>query len=811
METVLADIRYGIRGLLKHPGFAAIVILTLAVGMGASTAIFTVVNSVMLRRLPYRTADRIVAIQELNPKGDRILSTAANFLDWRSQQSVFEQLAAIRTANANLTISDQAERIDIAQASANFFDVFGVEPQHGRLFIAADEQAGHEAVAVVNDALWRRRFGADPGIVGKPITLDGKNYIVAGIAPAGFEYPDKTEVWLPPLRNVPEFNEAVDPSQNRGLGYLSAVALLKPGVTMQQAASEMETITTRLRQQYPDTNSRRFNRVVSLQDHLVGNSNTMLWLLFGAVVFVLLIACANVANLLLASASARSKEMAIRGALGASRWRVLRQLLTESALLAVAGGVLGLLFAFFGVAAITSFLPPDFPRLLEIGIDWRVLGFTLAVSMLTALLFGFAPALHLAKTDVQEAMKENSRGTTGSVRRSRLRHALIVTEVALSVVLLAGAGLLFRSFLELQSVNTGFTSQQVLTARLSPSGPQFRKNADILAFYDQTLQRVRALPGVQQTALINTLPLAKGPSTRFRVDGRPILTPDKWSQANLRSVSADYFQTMNIPVVKGRALSAQDNDKAPLTVMVNQAVAERDFPGEDPIGKRITFGNMDANKQPVWLEIVGVLANVRSAELRELPPPEVYVPLPQATFGQVSAVIRTSVDPLSLTPSLRQAVADVDRTVPVSAIKTMDNIVSESVTQPRFNLFLLGLFSGIALLLSAAGIYGVTAYSVTQRTHELGIRIALGATVRDVLKMVLGQGMIVIAIGLVIGLAAAFALMRLMRSLLFGVGENDPLTFGAITVVLLLVALFACYIPARRASKVDPLIALRVE
>ena len=425
----------------------------------------------------------------------------------------------------------------------------------------------------------------------------------------------------------------------------------------------------------------------------------------------------------------------------------------------------------------------------EIGIDWRVLGFTLAVSLLTAFLFGFAPALHLAKTDVQEAIKENGRGTAGSVRHSRLRHALIIAEVALSVVLLAGAGLLFRSFLELQSVNTGFTSQQVLTARLSPSGPQFRKNSDILAFYDQTLARVRALPGVQQTALISTLPLAKGPSTRFRVDGRPVLTPDKWTQANLRSVSADYFQAMNIPVIQGRALNDQDDDKAPLRLMVNQALVEREFPGEDPIGKRITFGGTDANKQPIWLEIVGVAANVRSTELREPAAPEVYVPLRQAVFGQMSAVIRSTVEPLSLTPSLRQAVADVDRTVPFSDIKTMDHIVSESITQPRFNLFLLGLFSGIALLLSAAGIYGVTAYSVTQRTHELGIRIALGATVRDVLKMVLGQGMAVIAIGLVIGLAAAFALMRLMRSLLFGVGENDPLTFVAITLVLLLVAI----------------------
>jgi predicted permease len=811
MENLVKDLRYAVRGLLKHPGFAAIVILTLAVGVGASTTIFTVVNGVMLRRLPYHTADRIVAIQELNPKGERIQSTAANFLDWRAQSTVFQQLAAIKSANANLNLSDQAERIDVAQTSANFFDVFGIVPQLGRMFISGDEQAGHEPIVVLSDRLWRRRFGAEAGIVGKPIILDGKSYTVVGVAPEGFQYPDQTEAWLPPLRLVPEFNPAIDPTQNRGMGYLSAVALLKPGVSVQQAGSEMEAITARLRQQYPDTNTRRFNRVVGLQDHLVGNSNTMLWLLFGAVVFVLLIACANVANLLLASAAARSKEMVIRAALGASRLRVLRQLLTESAVLAFAGSVLGLLFAVFGVAAIKVLLPPDFPRLSEIGIDWRVLGFTLVASMLTALLFGLAPALHISKTDVQEAMKENSRGAIGSAGRSRLRHILIIAEVALSIVLLAGAGLLFRSFLRLQAVDAGFQSQQILTARLSPSDPKFKEDADYLRFYDQLTERVRALPGVQQVGLISSLPLRKSPTTRFRIEGRAILTPDKWSPANLRSVDQDYFRTMNIPVVQGRSFTEQDNDKVPFRMMINRALVERNFPGEDPIGKRVTFGATDKNKEPIWYEIIGVTANVRSVELREEAPPEVYFTMRQDPFGQMAMVIRSTVEPSSLTSSLRQVVAEVDRTVPASDIQTMEHIVSESVTQPRFNLFLLGLFSTIALLLSAAGIYGVTAYSVTQRTQEFGIRLALGAQMSDVLKMILGQGMAVIGIGIVIGLVAAFALTRLMRSLLFGVGETDPLTFVVITFVLVLVAMFACFIPARRAAKVDPLIALRAE
>ncbi|HET9479962.1 MAG TPA: ABC transporter permease, partial [Pyrinomonadaceae bacterium] len=765
----------------------------------------------MLRRLPYRTADRIVVIQELNPDGKRIQVTGPNFLDWRAQNTVFEHLAAIKTRNANLTFADQAERIDMAQTSADFFDVFGAGPQHGRLFVSGDEQAGHAPVAVLSDALWRRRFAGDTSAIGKTITLDGNTYTIIGIAPAGFQYPDKTEVWLPPLKLAPEFNPRVEPTERRGMGYLSAVALLKPGVTVAQAASEMETITSRLRQQYPETNNRRFNRVLSLHDHLIGDSRTMLWLLFGSVMFVLLIACANVANLLLASAASRSKEIAIRAALGASRWRVIRQLLTESAILALAGGLLGLLFSSYGVKAITKLLPQEFPRLNEIDMDWRVFGFTLGASLLTGFVFGFAPALHISRTDVQEAMKESGRGTAGSARHTRLRHALIVAEVALSVVLLAGAGLLFRSFMRLQAVNAGFTPQQVLTAQLSPAGPNFDDNGDYVVFYDQVLERARAIPGVTSVGVINTLPLSGGPTIAFRVEGRPILTVDKWIPTSFRSVSPDYFRAMNIMVLKGRTFTPEDNADAPRKLMINQALAQRDFPNEDAIGKRITLGNTDANNQPVWFEIVGVTANVRSVELREEAPPELYFAARQLPFRTMALVVRSTVEPESLAPALRQSVAEVDRTVPVSEVQTMEHIVSESVTQPRFNLFLLGLFGGIALLLSAAGIYGVTAYTVTQRTHELGIRLALGAQVTDVLKLVLGQGMAVIGIGLVIGLAAAFALLRLMRSLLFGVGENDPLTFATITLVLLLVALLACYVPARRATKVDPLIALRYE
>ncbi|HKO96748.1 MAG TPA: ABC transporter permease [Pyrinomonadaceae bacterium] len=810
MESLLKDIRYGIRNLVKHPGFAALVIVTLALGIGASTAIFSVVNSVLLRPLPYRQADRIIAIQELNAQGTRGQVTPANFLDWRAQNTVFEHLAAILTRPANLASENQAERIDLAMASANFFSVFGAEPQQGRFFIPTDEQAGHAPVVVISHNLWQRRFGSQD-LVGKPITLDGQPYTVIGIAAPGFQYPDKTDVWVPPYRLAPTINERMDPTQVRGFGMLAAVALLKPGVSLQQAAAEMETITARLRQQYPETNNRRFNRVVSLHEHLVGETSSMLLLLFGAVGFVLLIACANVANLLLAGAASRQKEMAIRSALGASRWRVMRQLLTESTILALAGGAGGLLLALWGVALMTRLLPQDFPRLAEINMDWRVLGFTLGASLLTGILFGLAPVFQLAKNDVQESLKESGRGASSSKRHNRLRNTLIVCEVALSVVLLAGAGLLFRSFLQLQSVNAGFTPQQLLTVRLTPSGPQYREDADYMSFYSRVMEETRALPGVQAVGAINTLPLSKGPTSGFRIEGQPLLTRDKWPSTNYRGVSSDYFRTMNIPIVQGRAFSERDTQDAPLVAIVNQAVVRRDFPDGNPIGKRINLGGNNPQGQPIWWEIVGVAGDVRNLELRQEATPEFYLSALQDTWTGMSVVVRTTVEPASLVPEIRRIVAGVDQSTPVSEAKTMDNIVSEAVTQPRFNLFLLGLFGCIALLLSAAGIYGVTAYAVTQRTHEFGIRMALGAQVGDVLTMILGQGMRLIGVGVVIGLVASFALMRLLKSLLFGVGANDPLTFVAITLLLILVALLACYIPARRATKVDPLTALRYE
>jgi putative ABC transport system permease protein len=811
MQSFWQDVHYGLRVLRKNSALSVVAVIALALGIGANTAIFSVVNAVLLRPLPYRDAERIVAIQELGKDGRRVQVTPANFLDWRAQHTVFERIAAVFTRTSNLAGAGEAERINLAVASADLFDVFGVQPQQGRLFIPEDEQAGHAPVAVISHGLWQRRFGGDGEQVGKSITLDGKSYTVVGIAPAGFQYPDKTDAWLPPLRLAPEVNEQMDVTRVRGFGYMSAVALLKPGVPLSEARSEMEAITARLREQYPETNNNRFDRVVSLHTHLVGDTSTVLWLLLGAVCFVLLIACANVANLLLARATARQKEMAIRAALGASRLRVIRQLLTESSMLAVAGGAFGLLLALWGIDLMTRLLPKDFPRLHDISLDYTVLGFTLVVSLITGIVFGLAPALQVSRTDIHESLKESTRGAAGGARRNRLRNLLVVSEVSLCLVLLIGAGLLFRSFIRLQSVNKGFTSQQVLTMRLTPSGARFKEDAQYVAFYSQALERIRAIAGVDAAGVINTLPLVKGPTTAFRVEGRPLLRPDQWPGVNYRSVSPDYFRALDVPLAQGRGFDEHDNVSAPWVILINQAVADRDFAGENPIGKRINTGGTAPDGQPAWFEIVGVVANVRNIELNAEPMPEIYMSYLQDPFAGMSFVIRTTIEPASLASAVREAVREVDKEQPVAEIRTMENIVTDAVTQPRFNLVLLGIFGSIALILSAAGIYGVMSYSVTQRTPEIGIRMALGAQTSDVIKMVVGQGMMLAVIGIGIGLIASFALTHLMASLLYGVSATDPLTFTLISLLLLGVALGACFVPARRAARVDPMVALRHE
>ncbi|MFL6212369.1 MAG: ABC transporter permease [Blastocatellia bacterium] len=810
MSTLIQDARYGLRMLLKRPGFTLVAIITLILGIGANTAIFSVVNAVLLRPLPYKDADRIAVIEEISKEGKRIQVTPANFADWRNQNTAFEHLAAIFERTANLAGADDAERINLAMTSANFFEVFGAQPERGRLFIAEDEQAGHPLVVVISHGLWQRRFGGDAGLVGQAITLDGRSYTVVGVAPAGFQYPNKTDAWVPPFKGVvPMLSETMDINRARGFGFLSTVALLKPNVTLEQARAEMEGITTRLREQYPETNNNRFDRVVTLHTHLVGDTSTVLWLLLGAVSFVLLIACANVANLMLVRATSRQKEIAIRTALGASRLRILRQLLTESLMLALLGGGFGLLLSLWGIDLLTRLLPKDFPRLDQINLDFKVLGFTLLVSLVTGIIFGFAPAWQVSRVDVQESLKDNARGSTGA--RASVRSLFVVAEITLSLVLLVGAGLLLRSFLQLQSVNTGFNAEQVLTLQLSPSGTNFKEDAQYAAYYQQVEERLRAIPGVQEVGIINTLPLVPGPTVAFRIEGRPPLPVDQWPPVNYRAVSPDYFRALNIPVLQGRSFNSHDNASVPMAVMINQATADRDFAGENPVGKRVNFGNVDSNGQPNWMEIVGVAGNIRSLELQEAPAPEIYTCALQDPFATMSVVLRTTLEPASLAATVRQTAQEVDRAQPVSNLRTMENLVSDAVTQPRFNLILLGIFGCIALVLSASGIYGVMAYTVTQRTHEIGIRMALGAGSGDVMRMVMKQGLRLAIIGIGCGLLASFLLTRYLASLLFGVSTTDPLTFAAVAAFLAGVALAACFVPARRAAKTDPMVALRYE
>ena len=810
MRNLWQDVRYGARALRANPGFTAVAVVALALGVGANTAIFSVVNAVLLRPLQYPHHERVVAIQELSPEGRRVQVTPANFLDWREQATAFERMAAVLTRTSNLASQDEAERIDLAMTSVSFFDVFGVRPRAGRFFLPGEETAGHAPVVVLSHALWQRRFGADPSIIGGSVTLDGRPYEVVGVAPEGFSYPDRTEVWVPPFARVPTISEQQDVERARGFGFLSAVALLKPGETLEHARAEMEAITARLRQQYPESNSKRFNRVVTLHEHLVGESSRALLLLLGAVALVLLIACANVANLLLARAAGRQKEMAVRAALGATRLRLARQLLVESLLLALAGGAAGLLFGWWGVDLLKGLLPAEFPRVADIGVDPRVLGFTLLVSCATGIAFGLAPALQFTRPDLHGALKENARGSTGGAGAGLVRNLLIVFEVALSLVLLVGAGLLFRSFLTLRAVELGFRPQSLLTFRLSPSGERFREDAQYTDFYRDVAERVAALPGVEAVGVINTLPLVKGPTSGIQFEGRPAVRRDQWPSVNYRSVSPDYFRAAGIRVVKGRAIEARDTADAPLVFAVNQALARRDFPGEDPVGKRISNG-IGPDGKPIWKEIVGVVADVRSEEPGREAAPEIYASFTQDPFAGMSYVVRTSAEPEGLVPAVREAVRAVDRAQPVAEVRTMEQLVGESFAQPRFNSLLLGLFACMALLLAAAGIYGVMSYAVTQRTHEIGIRIALGAQHKDVLRLVVGRGMALALAGVGLGLVAAFALTRVLSSLLYGVTATDPLTYVAVALLLGTVALLASYIPARRATKVDPMVALRYE
>jgi putative ABC transport system permease protein len=809
METLIQDIRYGVRILLKQPAFTLMAVLALALGIGANSAIFSVVNSLLLRPLPLADPDKLVQIWGVNARLGRFNMPASypDFADLRDQNQVFEQTVAYADWSFNLTGTNEPERISSAIVSPMFFSMLGIKPVAGRVFLSDEDQKGKDAVAVIGRRLWQRRFNSDPQVIGKQIELNAESYTIVGLVAQMADVPglpDETELWLPVSHGYG--------FTNRRGHYLGVMARLKPDVTIEQAQTNMDSIAAGLAERYPEADMDRGVRLIGLHDQIVGKFRIALLVLFGAVVFVLLIASANVASMLLSRAASRQKEIALRAALGARRSRVIRQLLTESLLLSLIGGALGLLLALWGTDLLVAFSPSDLPRISEVTVDGRVLAFTLATSLCTGIIFGLVPALHASGPDLNEALKEGSRSATGGIARRRALSLLVVTEIALSLVLVIGAGLLVKSFHKLQSVNLGFNPENVLTMQLELSGPNFKRGAPIITFHDQLLERIRSLPGVQAASTRSYVPIAPDASfalLSFMIEGRP---PDPSNRpiAYYNAVSSDFFHTMEIPVLKGRSFDEHDVRKAQNVAIINETIAHRYFSNEDPIGKRITL-NDENPKEEEWATIVGVVGDTKARSLDSEPAGELYLPFAQEPEPFMSLMIRATNKPETILAGVRDEVLALDKDQPVYSVRTLDRVLSQSVATPRFRTFLLLVLAGVALILAVVGIYGVMSYGVAQRTHEIGIRVALGARSSDVLRLVVGQGLVLAISGVAIGLAVSFALTRVMMSLLFEVSTTDLLTFTIVPLVLTGVALGACFVPARRATKVDPMVALRYE
>jgi len=786
--------------------FTAVAVLVLALGIGLNSVIFSVVNAVLLRSLPFSEADRIVVIFESNlQRHSQEAIAAANFLDWRDRNHVFESMAVYREESFSLTGEDRPERVSGLITTADLFPVLGVQPIAGRVF-QSDENA---RVVVISKGLWERRFAADSNIIGRKLAVIVVPFTVIGVMPAQFGFPAGSDLRVPTERVVPEsvLKPTADMSSNRDSHYLSAIGRLKPGVTLQQANADMAAVATQIEEQNPNENQGRGVSLATLREQAVGDIRPTLLVLFGAVGFVLLIACANVANLLLSRATSRQKEIAIRTALGANRFRLVRQMLTESVLLGVAGGGLGLLLALWGINAMIPFLPADIRGVKEIRIDWLVLGFTLAVSLATGLVFGLVPAWQATKSELNEWLKEGGRTGSAGARRNRARGLLVVSEIALSLVLLIGAGLMIKSFIHLEQVNPGFDSRNVLSMRLVLPASQYPAGPRRAAFFQEVIARLQSTPGVQSAAAISRLPLTSGNSSRsLSIEGRTNDGAGDGPGADYRVTSADYFRSMGIPFSKGRDFNEHDRVDARRIVIINETMARRYWPGEDPVGKRLRTDDDDP-----WMEIVGVVGDVKHFGLDSQSKAEIYVPFFNDPWPFMTVVVKSTSDFASLSNTMRNEVWAVDKDLPVPEIKTMDQLLSGSVSRRRFNMLLLGVFAAVALVLASVGIYGVMSYSVAQRTREIGIRMALGAKQSDVLRLVVGQGMTLVLIGVGVGLAGAFALTRVLASLLFEVGSTDPATFVTISVLLTAVALGACLVPARRATKVDPMVALRYE
>ena len=791
MSTLMHDIRYGFRMLWKNPGFTLIAVLALALGIGANTAIFSVVNAVLLRPLPYKDADRLVYIGLSLP----------DYRDVEESNQVFDGMAVFASNQYNLTGTENAEQVLGAVVSTNFFPLLGTA-QLGRTFSAADDR---EPLAVISYDLWQRRFGGQQDVLGKTLGLSGKPHTIVGVMPPEFQFPNSQfKVWVP-LGSAMEATP--EQAQNRQLRIFRSIAHLKPGVTLAQAQADVDAISNRLQQQYPDTNAGVRLRVVSIYERLVGDVRPALLIILGTVGLILLIACANVANLLLARTTAREREIAIRSALGAGRWRVVRQLLTESVLLASIGGALGILLAAWSIDLLPMLGAQDIPRADAIRIDLPVLLFTTGASLLTGLLFGLAPALQALKVNLNESLKEGGRDGIGGSRGRRLRGVLVVAEVALAVVVLIGAGLLIKSFSRLLNVNAGFKTENLLTMNVNLSN--FKEPQKRTALVNQLLEQIKRIPGVERVGGATGLPpQTPQRATNFEVEGLPNLNPDE-SGSYFIAATPDYFRALETPLTAGRAFDEHDTETSAPVVIINQSLARRLFPNSSAVGRRLKLVNPE--QTPDWREIVGVVGDIKYSGLDDPGESAIYTPFAQTPFLWSYFMVRTNSSPMNVSASLQRAVSAVDENLTAARIKPMDQLVSETVAQPRFNALLLGIFAALALVLAAVGIYGVISYTVAQRTREIGIRMALGAQGKDVLKLVVGQGMTLALIGVATGLAAAFALTRLMASLLFNVSATDPVTFVLIALLLALVALLACYIPARRAMRVDPMEALRYE
>ncbi|HKS42401.1 MAG TPA: ABC transporter permease [Blastocatellia bacterium] len=805
MDTLLQDIRYGFRMLIKTPAFTLVAVAALALGIGANTAIFSVVNSVLLRPLPYKDVDRILTVWESDTKTGKKEDGAspANFLDWRDQNQVFDQLATAEPYGHTLTGSTEPERFRSWLVSEGFFDILKVAPLYGRTFLPEEHQAGNNRVIIMGEALWRQRFGADPNIVGQSLLLNGQPHTLVGIMPASVEIPSGRMMWSPMVFQASH-------KQDRGSAYFKVIGRLKDGVTREQAQQEMTAIQSRLAEQYPQDNKERGVVVVPLAEQMRAQARPALLLLLGAAGFVLLIACANVANLLLARGAERQKEFAIRSALGAVRARLIRQLITESVALALMGGLSGALLARWGVDLVLAFSPGNLPHGAEIGFDGRVLFFAVAMSALTALVFGLAPAIQFSKPDLQQSLKEGGRASADSSARHRLRNALVVSEIALALTLLIGAGLLVRSFARLLQVDPGFAADKAISLEVHVWGPA-RTPQQRAAFFEQTIDRISALPGVQSAGAVSALPFHDNSidiTVPFTIEDQPQPLPGNDPAAYLTYATTDYFTAMSIPLRRGRFFTRFDREGAPPVVLIGETLARRYWPNEDPVGKKIKFGFYG---EPYIREIIGIVGDARHEGLDSDPRAEIFVPHLQEPYGSMTYVVRTSSDPTLLLQAVKSEIWAVNKNLPFSSVATIDDLVSRSLGERRFNLLLLGSFAAIALMLASVGIYGLISFSTSRRTHEIGVRMALGAQTDDILKMVLKEGMRLAVTGVGLGLAASIALTRLLSSFLFGVSATDPITYAGVSLVLAAVALLACYIPARRAMKVDPMVALRYE